>query len=113
MTQHEFPPEIVDDAAHERFVAEVDGELARLEYEVEGGRLLLLHTEVPEPLGGRGLGGRLVQAAVARAAREGLTVAPWCPYARKWLQDHPDAAAPAVIDWSPPYAHRSGGTPGQ
>jgi predicted GNAT family acetyltransferase len=113
MTHQEFPPQIFDDAERERFVAEVDGELARLEYEVDGGRLVLLHTEVPEPLGGRGLGGRLVEAAVERAARDGLTLAPWCPYARKWLQDHPDAAAPVVIDWSPPFARRSGGPPGQ
>jgi predicted GNAT family acetyltransferase len=113
MTEQDFAPEIVDDAERERFVAEVDGELARLEYEVEDGRLVLLHTEVPEPLGGRGLAGRLVQAAVARAARDGLTLAPWCPYARKWLQDHPDAAAAVVIDWSPPYARRSGGPSGQ
>jgi hypothetical protein len=113
MTEQEFPPGIVDDAEHERFVADVNGELARLEYEVDAGRLVLLHTEVPEPLGGRGLGGRLVQAAVARAARDGLTLAPWCPYARKWLQDHPDASAGVVIDWSPPHIRQPGGPSGQ
>ena len=102
MTQQPSPPEVVDDVAHERFVAEVEGRVARLEYELDGDRLILVHTEVPEQLGGRGLGGRLVQAGVARAARDGLTLAPWCPYARKWLQDHPDAAASVRIDWSEP-----------
>jgi predicted GNAT family acetyltransferase len=102
MTQQESAPDIVDDAEHERFVAEVDGTMARLEYEVDDGRLVLIHTEVPDRLGGRGLGGRLVQAGVARAARDGLTLAPWCPYARRWLQEHPDATASVVIDWSPP-----------
>jgi predicted GNAT family acetyltransferase len=77
-----------------------------LDYEVEDGRLVLVHTEVPKQLGGRGLGGRLVQAGVERAAREGLTVAPWCPYARKWLRDHPDAIASVVVDWSEPPALR-------
>ncbi len=102
MTQQQSLPEVVDDVAHHRFVAEVEGSMARLEYELDGGRLILVHTGVPEQLGGRGLGGHLVQAAVARAARDGLTVAPWCPYARKWLQDHPDAAASVRIDWSAP-----------
>jgi hypothetical protein len=38
-------------------------------------------------------------AALERAAAEGLTVVPRCPYARKWLQDHPDAAAGVTVDW--------------
>ena len=28
-----------------------------------------------------------------------LTVVPWCPYARRWLQEHPDEAAAVKIDW--------------
>jgi hypothetical protein len=28
-------------------------------------------------------------------------VVPVCPYARKWLTDHPDEAATAQIDWKP------------
>ena len=102
MNEHDSPPQVSDDTAHDRFLVEEDGATAELVYEVEGRRLLLLHTEVPEQLGGRGIGGRLVQASVARAARDGLVVVPWCPYARKWLLDHHDVAAGVTIDWSPP-----------
>jgi predicted GNAT family acetyltransferase len=102
MTQQQSPPEVVDDVAHHRFAAEVEGSMARLEYQLDGGRLILVHTEVPEQLGGRGLGGQLVRAGVARAARDGLTLVPWCPYARRWLQEHPDAAGSVRIDWSEP-----------
>ena len=42
----------------------------------------------------------LVQAAVVRAADEGLTVVPLCPYASQWLQDHPDESATVTIDWA-------------
>ena len=59
MTQQQSLPEVVDDVAHHRFVAEVEGSMARLEYELDGGRLILVHTGVPEQLGGRGLGGHL------------------------------------------------------
>jgi predicted GNAT family acetyltransferase len=34
-----------------------------------------------------------------RAAREGMTVVPLCPFARGWLQRHPDIAGRAAIDW--------------
>jgi uncharacterized protein len=104
MNAQDSAPPVIDDTAHDRFVIETEGATAQLVYEVDGRRLLLLHTQVPEELGGRGLGGRLVRASVARAAHDGLIVVPWCPYARKWLQDHPDVAAGVTIDWSEPPA---------
>lgn len=93
---------IVDDPSTSRFVHVEDGHEAELVYRAEEGRLVLVHTGVPDELGGRGLGGRLVRAAIARAARTGETVVPWCPFARRWLQDHPDEASAVTIDWSPP-----------
>ncbi len=94
--------EVRDDPGHHRFVFEDDGALAELVYSREPGRLILVHTGVPDALGGRGIGGRLVRAALARAADEGLTVVPWCPFARKWLRDHPDVAGTVTIDWTRP-----------
>jgi predicted GNAT family acetyltransferase len=94
--------DVVDEPQHERFRYTEDGFVAQLVYRVEGEQLILVHTEVPEALGGRGIAGRLVQAAVDRAKRSGETVLPWCPYARKWLSDHPDLAADISIDWSAP-----------
>ena len=34
--------------------------------------------------------------------REGLTVVPLCPFARKWLERHPQAASGVSVDWGPP-----------
>ena len=99
-----MPPdaEVRDDRDHERFVFEADGAGARLDYRSAPGTLVLVHTEVPDALGGRGIGGRLVGAAVDRAESERLTVVPWCPFARRWLQQHPDEAARVTIDWTEP-----------
>jgi uncharacterized protein len=91
-----------DDREGGRFVLELDGEVAELDYDMEPGRLLLLHTGVPEALGGRGIGGQLVRAAVQRAAADGLTLVPWCPFARAWLEQHPDAVADVTVDWATP-----------
>jgi hypothetical protein len=92
-------PQITDNQADLRFGLEADGHVAELVYRRNGKRLVLVHTEVPTELEGRGLGGRLVSAAVDRAAREGLTLVPLCPFARSWLERHPDVAARATIDW--------------
>jgi len=92
-------PQIADNADASRFELTMDGQLAELVYRRRADRLVLVHTEVPEALGGRGLGGQLVQAALRRAADEKLTVVPLCSYARAWLVRHPDATATVTIDW--------------
>jgi predicted GNAT family acetyltransferase len=93
------PQQVTDNQAESRFELDADGHQAVLLYRRNGDRLVLVHTEVPEQLEGRGLGGALVRAALARAARDGLTLVPLCPFARGWLQRHPDAAAQLTIDW--------------
>jgi predicted GNAT family acetyltransferase len=84
----------------DRFVFAEDGSVAELTYMLQGERLILLHTDVPLSLGGRGIGGTLVRAAVERAAKDGLTIVAWCAFARQWLEDHPDVAGTVTIDWS-------------
>ncbi len=91
--------QVVDRSDEGRFVLEVDGQAAELIYRVEGTYLVLIHTEVPEALEGRGLGGTLVREAIDRAVRDGLTIVPLCPFARRWLGRHPDDAARVPIDW--------------
>ena len=91
--------DVTDNTDASRFELRADGWLAELLYRIRGDRLVLVHTEVPFELEGRGIGGRLVTAAVDRAAREGLTLVPLCPFARGWLERHPEVASRAVIDW--------------
>jgi len=84
----------------ERFIAELDDQLAELTYRLVGRRLVIVHTGVPAPLEGRGVGSALVRAAVDWATAEGYTVVPGCPFARGWLRRHPEAAASVEVDWS-------------
>ena len=99
MTDMSDGPEVTENQAKSRFEVHIGAELAELVYRKRADRLVLMHTGVPEELGGRGLGGLLVQAALTKAAAEGLTIVPLCPFARGWLQRHPDEAARATIDW--------------
>ena len=92
-------PQVVDNPSESRFEVTLDGHRAELVYHHSGHRLVLIHTEVPDALEGHGIGGRLVEFAVDRAAEHGLTVVPKCPFARAWLERHPDAASRVEIDW--------------
>jgi uncharacterized protein len=92
-------PLVTDNVAASRFELTDGGQLAELVYRLNGKRLVLVHTGVPEALGGRGLGALLVSAAIDRAERDGLTIVPLCPFARSWLERHSDAAARVAVDW--------------
>jgi predicted GNAT family acetyltransferase len=92
-------PAVVDNETAHRFEVEVDGHLAELVYRRDGQRLVLVHTGVPDELEGQGIGGRLVRAAVARAADESLTIVPNCPFARGWLEKHPQELTTVAVAW--------------
>jgi uncharacterized protein len=94
--------QVQDNKAASRFEVHAEGGLAELIYRKNGNRLVLVHTEVPAALGGHGIAGQLVQAAVDHAVAGGMTIVPLCPYARSWLERHPDQAARVPIDWAKP-----------
>lgn len=96
---------VIDDSSQQQFTVSVGGATAKLEYDLDGDRLLLLHTEVPETFRGQGVGGQLVEAALAKAETSRLTIVPWCPYVRRWLKEHPERTADVVIDFKTPPPH--------
>lgn len=75
-----------------RFVTKVDGHVANVDYEMADGVMHITHTRVPEAIGGRGIAGKLVEAALHHAREEGWKVRPLCSYARAWLERHPEYA---------------------
>ena len=94
--------EVTELPAEHRFVARRGDAEAELVYQTDGDRMLIVHTEVPDALSGHGVAGLLVSAAVDRAAADGLTVVPSCPFTRGFLRRNPDQATRVTIDWSPP-----------
>jgi len=75
-----------------RFTTQVDGHEAELIYRQQGARLIIDHTGVPEAIGGRGIAGELVKAALDYARAEGLRVVPACSYSAAYVQRHPEYA---------------------
>ncbi|MEU3180301.1 GNAT family N-acetyltransferase [Streptomyces albidoflavus] len=92
-------PELIDDrtAGMLRAVAEdeVTGHIQYLVLEAPEAALAPVHTIVDPGHEGHGIASALAAEPYATADREGLAVAPLCPYVAQWAQRHPDQAAPA------------------
>jgi predicted GNAT family acetyltransferase len=86
------PMKVTDATARSRFELPVEGQVAHLDYRQVGDTLVLVHTEVPPALGGRGLGGLLARAALDAARERGLKVRATCPFVRDWIARHPEFA---------------------
>jgi predicted GNAT family acetyltransferase len=82
--------DIAHDPTQRRFTIEVEGQAGYLEYERAGDMMIITHTIVPPAIGGRGIAGQLVQAALANAREAGLKVDPQCSYAEAWMRRHPE-----------------------
>ncbi len=67
-----------------------DGGLAELSYMLTPGTLSITHTYVPDVARGQGVAGRMTQAALEYARRDGLEVVPICSYAAAYLARHKD-----------------------
>jgi predicted GNAT family acetyltransferase len=82
---------VVDNPQAQRFELYQGEEVAgRLEYDLDGDRLDLLHTEVSPRFEGQGLGGKLARHALDDARTRGRQVRPYCNFVRDWIEKHPD-----------------------
>jgi predicted GNAT family acetyltransferase len=84
--------DVMHDTAERRFQIDLPEGKARLDYREEDGHLVLLHTGVPESAEGEGHGSALVRAALDHARDTGLRVVPQCPFARAYVERHPEFA---------------------
>ena len=82
--------EITDNAARHRYELHVDGSTAFVSYRRGSGEITFVHTEVPDALGGRGIGSRLARHVLDAARRDGLKVVPLCPFIAAFMERHPE-----------------------
>jgi predicted GNAT family acetyltransferase len=91
--------EIRDDRAGGRLEAiagdEVVGHIEYFVLEAPARALVPVHTIVEPEHEGKGIAGSLVRELYGIAAREGIVVAPLCPYVVKWAARHPEEAPAA------------------
>lgn len=81
--------DIVHDPSTQRFSFTIDGLTGFLSYEVIDEHTLdYSHTIVPKELGGRGLGGALVEHALAYAREHHKKVVPSCSFVASYIDKH-------------------------
>ena len=79
-----------DNRELQRFELPVDGQVVFADYRRQPGRLVITYVEAPPALRGTGAAGRLMQGMMQEVRLEGLKVLPLCPYAKAWMQRHPE-----------------------
>lgn len=84
--------EVTDDQEQNRYEIRLDGELAGvLVYRpLQDAQRLFAHTEVDPAFEGRGVGSRLIAAAIDDSRERGIAVLPQCPFVSAWLGKHPE-----------------------
>ncbi len=79
--------DIVHQAEQQRFVVEIDGQLARLEYRLLAARQVdFSYTFVPPSLRGQGIAERLVRTGLAWARAQDLGIQASCWYVQRFLR---------------------------
>jgi predicted GNAT family acetyltransferase len=81
-------PAIRHEPASTRFVSDVAGGEATLEYMRDGRRIIFTHTGVPPESEGKGVGASLAKAGLEYARAEKLTAVPACPFVAAYVKRH-------------------------
>jgi uncharacterized protein len=81
-----------DNTERNRFELDADGHIAFSNYQRADGVLTILHTEVPKALEGRGIGSALIRGVLDNARSQGLKVIAVCPFAKAYIERHPEYA---------------------
>jgi uncharacterized protein len=77
-----------DNPEMSRLETEVAGQLGTLRYERHPHAVVLVETDVPAALRGRGVANALARWAIETAERDGLRVVAACPFIRAYMQRH-------------------------
>jgi predicted GNAT family acetyltransferase len=82
--------EVVNNEALGQYELRIDGHTAIAAYRAHPDHLTFYHTEVPEALEGRGIGKRLIKAALDDVRRRGLKIVATCPFVHHYIETHPE-----------------------
>ena len=85
--------DVVENIRLRRFELPITGEImAAAYYQVESGKVMLVHTEVPSEFSGQGVASRLAQGTFALLRKTGRKAILRCPFMSWFFERHPDYA---------------------
>jgi predicted GNAT family acetyltransferase len=83
---------VVDRPEKSRFELPVENEVAVAYYRLDGDRITLTHTEVPQHLSGQGIGSRLAKGVFETIRARGQRAVAKCPFMASYATRHPEYA---------------------
>ena len=83
---------VIDNPAQHRFELPVGDAIAVAAYRLEGERVILVHTEVPQELSGQGIGSKLAEGVFELIEGSGRKVVTECPFMAGWVSRHSEYA---------------------
>jgi len=84
-----------------RFEVSINGEVATLTYRFYKNNLALMHTAVPQSMKGKGIGTKLVLAAIDFAIEQNKKLMLYCSFAAKFVKEHKEFHKYVDTDFHP------------
>jgi predicted GNAT family acetyltransferase len=81
---------VVDNPSKHRFELPIGEETAFANYRIQDGRYILIHTEVPQHLSGRGFGSQLARGVFDAIRNSGMRAVARCPFMAQFARRHPE-----------------------
>lgn len=81
---------VTHNVAQQQYELPVDHGLAIVVYRQQGDARIFTHTEVPPEDEGRGIGARIVKAALEDTRRQGFKIVPACSFVVAYVRRHPE-----------------------
>ncbi|WP_428681563.1 GNAT family N-acetyltransferase [Reyranella sp.] len=81
---------VTHNAAQQRYELLVDHGLAIAAYREQGKSRVFTHTEVPPEDVGKGIGARIVKAALEDTRQQGFKIVPACSFVVAYVRRHPE-----------------------
>lgn len=82
--------DVVENPEMHRFELAIDADSAALAYyRLDGDRVVLTHTEVPQEFAGQGIGSKLAQGVFDILRKTGRKAVVKCPFMKAWAARHP------------------------
>ncbi len=85
-----MPYNLVVNEKDQQYEFHVAGSVAKIEFNRKENKIYLIHTEVPQELGGKGIASALVKAVLEDIEKKNLTLIPKCPFVAGYLERHPE-----------------------
>lgn len=81
---------VINNTAQQQFEVHAEGNVATLVYRFYKNDIALMHTDVPDALGNRGIASALAKFALEWAKEQNKKIMVYCPFVASYLKRHPE-----------------------